>query len=271
MLTRQRLANPSVVRQAPDNKAIQHSTQLVVGSQQLTTPPIAQEYFEPGINTKLTRRAKPKTNYTLPSDLPKYPLGFVPTNQTPGANGEEPAQVVVKEAVPADLLSMFKTISAQQAAESRAVEEAKVAGRMDVGTVVAQQYQAVLTEKQTEARSEKMMKSGFTEEETATALRMSKMERAVEAAKEAVPSAVVSVEAALEEKFPRKAEPEKPKPTYEEVAQFKAIEEKRKMEQDVAKIRERERIKSELEEGKALEKRGKERMKELLKGKLPNF
>lgn len=271
MLTRQRLANPSGVRQAPDNKAIQHSTQLVVGSQQLSTPPIAQEYFEPGVNTKLNRRAKPKVNFTLPSDMPKYPLGFVPTNQTPGANGEEPAEIRVKEALPADLLGMFAAISAQQAAESLAVEEAKRSGRQDVGSIVAREYQTVMTERQTEARAEKLMKAGFSEEETAAALRLSKMERAVEAAKEAVPSAVQSVEGALEEKFPRKMEPEKPKPTGEMIAQMKAAEARQKFEEGARREAEKIRIAAEKEEGIALMKRAKERTKELLKGKMPNF
>lgn len=206
MINRPRLANPSVVRQAPDNKALNFPTQLIIGSQQLSTPPIAQEYFEPGVNTKLNRRRRPKTDYTLPSDMPKYPLGFVPVNQSPGANGEEPAQIVVKEGIPADLMDMFTKISAQQAAESRAVEEAKVSGRADIGSLVAREYQNAMTERQTDARAEKLVKAGFSAEETDAALRASKLSRAIAMAKEAVPSAAVSVEAALEDRFPRKTQ-----------------------------------------------------------------
>lgn len=203
MLQRSRVANPLGVRQAPDNKALSHPTQLVVASQELSTPPEAQQYFEPGVNTKLTRRRKPKTNYTLPSDMPTYPLGFVPTNQTPGANGEEPPEIKVKEAVPADLLDMFAKISAQQAAESKAVEEAKVIGALDIGTIVARQYRDAMTEKQTEARVEKLVREGYSADEVGEALRVTRLERAIQTAKEPIPSAVVSVETALAERFPR--------------------------------------------------------------------
>lgn len=255
MLSRPRLANPSGIIQAPDNKALNHPTQLVVASQQLSTPAEAQQYLEPGINVKLTHRRKPKTNYELPSDMPKYPMGFVPINQTPGAAGEEPPIVVVKEAMPGDLLSMFQKISEQQAAESRAVEEAKVSGRMDVGSLVAREYQNAMTERQTEARAEKMMKAGFTPEMTARALEESKMSRAVEMAKEAVPSATMTtVEAALEEKFPRKAEPETPKPTAEMIAQMKAAEAKQKFEEGARREAEKLRKEAEKKEGARMAK-----------------
>jgi len=203
MLSRPRVANPSVVRQAPDNKALNHPTQLIVDSLQLSTPPEAQQYLQPGVNTKLTHRKKPKTNYTLPSDMVTYPLGFVPTNQTSGANGEEPAEIVVKEAVPADLLDMFSKISSQQAAESKAVEEAKVLGKADIGSIVAREYRDAMTEKQTAARVEVLFKEGYTADEVTDAVRATRLQRAISKANEPVPSAVVSVEAALAERFPR--------------------------------------------------------------------
>lgn len=197
-------ANPSVVRQAPDNKAILHSTQLSIPDFPLATPFMAQQYFEPGINTKLNRRTKPKVDFTLPSDMPRYPLGFVPTNQTPGENGAEAPLIVQKEAVPADLIDMFTKISAQQAAESKAVEEANVLGRMDIGSLVSREYQQAMTEKQTDARVENLVKQGYNGEEISTAMNAARMERAVSAAKTVVPSASVSIEAALRDKFPSK-------------------------------------------------------------------
>jgi hypothetical protein len=224
MLNRPRVANPSGVRQAPDNKTLSHSTQLVIAGQPLSTPPIAQEYFEPGVNTKLNRRRKPKVDYTLPSDAVTYPLGVVPTNQTPGANGEDPPLIVVKEAVPADLLDMFSKISAQQAAESKAVEEAKLMGSMDVGAMVSREYRDAMTERQTEARVEKLVKEGYSADEVGDALRVTRMERAIATAREPVPSAVVSVETALAERFPRRDRLAESGQTAEEVAEGKRLE-----------------------------------------------
>lgn len=197
-------ASPSVVRQAPDNKALQHSTQLSIPDFPLATPFMAQEYFEPGVNTKLNRRSKPKVNFTLPSDMPKFPLGFVPTNQTPGENGAEAPLIVQKEAVPADLIDMFTKISAQQAAESKAVEEANVLGRQDIGSLVAREYQQAMTEKQTDARVENLVKQGYSDDEVRVAMLTARMERAVSAAKAVIPSASVAMETALRDKFPSK-------------------------------------------------------------------
>jgi hypothetical protein len=160
MLTRPRVANPSAVLQAPDHKALNHATQLVVPGQPLSTPPIAQEYFEPGVNTKLTRRRTPKTNYTLPSDMPTYPLGFVPTNQTPGPlAGQEPPQIKVKEGVPADLLQVFARISAEQDALAKLPR-----GGIDAGQQVATEMMAALKEKNSQAIYEKFIAEGHTEE-----------------------------------------------------------------------------------------------------------
>jgi hypothetical protein len=262
MLSRPRLANPSGIIQAPDNKALKHPTQLIVASEALALPAQAQQYFEPGVNVKLTHRRKPKVNFELPSDMPTYPLGVVPVNQTPGAAGEEPPLIVVKEALPGDLLSMFAKISEQQAAESRAVEAAKREGRSDVGTVVSQQYQAAMTERQTEARAEKMMRAGFSPEMTAQALQESKMARAVEMAREAVPSAqMMSVEAALEEKFPRQE-----KPDGDMIRQMKAAEAREKFLEGGRREAEKLRVESEKKEGGELMKRARERTKALMKG-----
>lgn len=241
-------ANPSGVRQAPDHKALNKTTTLVVGSQPLATPFEAALYFEPGINTKPTKRKTPKVNFTLPSDLPTFPLGFVPTNQTPGARGEEPSIVIPKEAVPADLLDMFSAISRQQLAESTGVEAAKVQGRLDVGSIIAQQYQAAVTERQTQARADALQRQGFTPEESIAALQTERQERAVQTAKTPVPSAVVSVEEALAAKFPT------PKPDGDAIRQFKAAEAREKFVQEAKKEADRQAKEREKAEGIRLAK-----------------
>lgn len=204
MFPRPRLADPSPVKQAPDHKALMHTTNLFVESLQLATPFEAQQYLEPGINVSLKHRRKPKANYELPSDMPKYPLGFVPINHTPGALGEEPALVRMTEGVPADLMDMFSKISAQQAAESSAVEEAKRMGRMDVGTIMMKEYTAALDEKQTEARIEKLISEGFSELETQQALQAVRMEKALEMARKPVIKPSVAVETVMKERFGKK-------------------------------------------------------------------
>ena len=202
MIQRPRLANPSVVRQAPDNKAINHTTNLFVESQPLATPFEAQIYLEPGINVKLTHRRKPKTNFELPSDMPKFPLGFVPINLTPGANKEDTPIIKVKEEQPQDLLDMFAKISAQQLAESTAVEAAKAAGRMDVGTLIAEQYRAVMKDKNLEAKKEALLALDFTETEADAAISTVRLEEAVRKAREPAPPA--RVQEALAAAFPAK-------------------------------------------------------------------
>ena len=178
MINRPRLANPSVVRQAPDNKALNFPTQLIVGSQQLSTPPIAQEYFEPGVNTKLNRRRKPKTDYTMPSDMPKYPLGFVPINQTPGPlQGQEPPQIVVKEGVPADLLEVFARISAEEQALAK-----QPRGGIDAGQQVATEMLTALKAKSAQAIFDKFIAEGHTEdmiEEALYNVKVSKLEKRI--------------------------------------------------------------------------------------------
>lgn len=249
-------ANPLNVRQAPDFKALDRSTQLVVPGANLSTPPIAQEYFQPGINTSLKRRKTPKTNYELPSDLPSYPFGFVPTNQTPGARGEEPPLVVQRELVPGNLLDMFAKISAQQALESQAVEEAKVMGRQDAGTLIAQEYQTALKEKVVEAKVEALVADGFTQTEAVEAVNAVRMEKAIEMAKKPIRPQMVSIESALSETFPSSAAASSSKPSYEEIASFKAREQREKDLEDVRKIREREAKMSEEAEGKRLAQGG---------------
>lgn len=187
-------ASPSVVRQAPDHKTLRKTTILKVEGAVLSTPPIAQEYFEPGVNTKLNRRAKPKTNYTLPSDMPELPLGFVPTNQTPGAAGEEPPIVVVKESQPADLMQVFARINAEQ----KMIETQPKYG-VDVGSMVAREFGQAMRMKAMENKVESMMREGFTEAETAKAMGAVREEEAVRKAKE--PAKPISVEQALKETF----------------------------------------------------------------------
>lgn len=186
-------ATPSVVRQAPDHKALRKTAVLKVEDMPLSTPPIAQEYFEPGVNPKLQRRSKPKTNYTLPSDMPEYPLGFVPTNKTPGANGEEPPIIVVKESQPADLLDVFARISA----EEKAV--VSLPKHVDVGSMVAREFGNAMRMRALENKVESMMREGFTEAETAKAMSVVREEEAVKKAKE--PAKPISVEQALKETF----------------------------------------------------------------------
>ena len=88
-------AQPLAVKQAPDFRALGKTANLILESLPLSTPPMAQEYLEPGVNVKLTKRKTPKTNYTLPSDLPKYPLGFVPT-QNGAQLGDETSAPQIK-------------------------------------------------------------------------------------------------------------------------------------------------------------------------------
>jgi hypothetical protein len=179
------LANPSPVKQAPDNRRLNKATQLILEGMTLSTPPMAQEYFEPGVNTKLTRRSKPKTNYQTPSDMPKLPLGFVPTNQTPGAAGEEPPVIKVKEAVPADLMDMFAKIAAADAVSSRLEEAAKIADKIDIGTHIAEQYLEAMKTKTEEKRFENLIRQGFSETESENAMVKLREEAALKVAHEA--------------------------------------------------------------------------------------
>lgn len=187
------LALPSVVRQAPDHKALHKTATLVVAGQPLSTPPIAQEYFQPGVNVKHTRRSKPKTNYTLPSDMPKYELGFVPTNKASGAEtGEEPPLIVVKEAKPADLMDVFARIEAEEKALA-AVPKYGV----DMGTAVTREYQDAKRMALLERRVDSLMREGYTEREAVSAVEVVRMEEAVKKAKE--PPKPVPVEEAIQE------------------------------------------------------------------------
>lgn len=237
-----RLANPLPVKQAPDARALNKTTMLSIASEALSTPPTAQQYFEPGVNTKLNRRSKPKTNYTLPSDMPEYPLGFVPTNKTPGANGEEPSIVPVKEAVPVDLLQVFARINAEQK-----LAEAQPKYGVDMGSRIMQEYNQALKEVKTDRKMESMMREGFTQTEAETAMNEIRAEEAKKVAKQ--PAKPVSVQTALAETFgigvgtdaPSRGEMEvqtelsmaggkeiyarKPRGTAEEVAMERAAEE----------------------------------------------
>ena len=174
------LAIPSFVRQAPDHLALRKTAILEVAGQPLSTPPMAQEYFEPGINTKLNRRAKPKTNYTLPSDMPKYDLGFVPTNKASGAErGEDPPIIVVKESKPADLMDVFARIEAEEKA-TLALPKYGV----DMGSIVVKEYQDAKRIALLEKRVDSLMRDGYTEKEAVSAVESVRMEEAVKRAKE---------------------------------------------------------------------------------------
>ena len=188
-------AFPSFARQAPDYRALGKSTQLIIEGMPLSTPPIAQEYFEPGINTKLRRRTKPKVDFTLPSDMPTYPLGFVPTNQTPGGNGEEPSIVVRPELVPADLMDVFAKINA----EEQAVKQALPESQMDRGTRTTRAYQRALRAARESGKRESMIREGFTPAETEKAMAVLRDEEAVKEAR--MPIKPMTVEGALSEVF----------------------------------------------------------------------
>lgn len=187
-------ATPLLVRQAPDHKTLRKTTILKIDDQPLMTPPISQEYFEPGVNTKLNRRRKPKTDYTLPSDMPKYAMGVVPVNQTPGAAGEEPPQIVVRETQPADLIEVFARI----AAEEKVLNALPKYG-VDTGTMLMREYTKALKETRVEKKIESMLNEGFTPAEVESAMGTVRMEEAVKKAKE--PAKAVSVQTALAETF----------------------------------------------------------------------
>jgi len=188
-------ATPSQTRQAPDFKALMKTAILVIEGQPLATPPVAQEYFEPGVNHKLTRRSKPKTDYTLPSDMPKYKLDFVPTNKTPGANGEEPAIIKVRESMPADLMDVFAKISRDQQLEEAKMSEA----RMDMGTITAKAYKEAMSEAHTEKKVAGMMKAGYTKEEAEKAMLALREEEAMKMARR--PAAAMTIEEVMNEAF----------------------------------------------------------------------
>jgi hypothetical protein len=187
-------AQPSLAKQAPDFNALMKNTILVLESQQLATPAIAQEYFEPGINHKLTRRSKPKTDYTLPSDMPKYPMGFVPINQTPGANGEEMAIIRVPESQPQDLLDVFAKISKEQGMAPKLPE-----GSMDAGTKVSEDFMTAVTEARQVRKVDAMMRNGFSEEETKKAMAVIRDEDALKMARR--PAAPLSLKEAMMESY----------------------------------------------------------------------
>jgi hypothetical protein len=190
-------AQPSLVKQAPDFNALMKNTILVLESQQLATPAVAQEYFEPGINHKLTRRSKPKTDYTLPSDMPKYPMGFVPTNKTPGANGEEMAIIRVPESQPQDLLDVFAKISKEQGMAPKLPE-----GSMDAGTRVSQDFMTAMTESREARKVDAMMANGFSEEETKKAMAVIREEDALKMARKPAPP--IGIKEAMMEAFGRR-------------------------------------------------------------------
>lgn len=243
MLPAIKLANPSAVKQAPNAMALNKPTVRFVESMKLETPPSAQIYLEPGVNTKLTHRSKPKTNYELPSDMPKYPLGFVPVNQTPGASGEEPPMIKVRESVPADLLDVFAKINVQQQLESEAVERAKLEGRMDIGTELSKQYTQALNERAIEAKVNSLLTRGFTEDETIQAMRVVRAEDAVKAARE--PTRPQPVKIALEEIFVPEGKTvviRKERGTAAEVQRARAIAmEEKEMEEEQKKKEEKEK------------------------------
>jgi hypothetical protein len=163
-------ANPLLVKQAPDHRALMKSTGLVIESQALALPAISQEYFEPGINHRLIRRTRPKTNYTLPSDPKSFPLGVVPVNLEAGVAGEEPPIIKTSVAQPADLLQVFARINAEEMAQ----QKIPYAG-IDVGQSVANDYLANLREKSRGEMMDKLMNEGNKEEDIKEAMKLNKL------------------------------------------------------------------------------------------------
>lgn len=241
------LALPSATRQAPDYLALRKTTTLVVAGQPLSTPPIAQEYFEPGVNTKLTRRSKPKTNYTLPSDMPSFPLGFVPTNKASGAEkGEEPPLIVVKESKPADLMDVFARIEA----EEKAVANLPKYG-VDMGTLLVREYEDSKRMALLEKRVDSLMREGYTENEAVSAVEAVRMEEAVKKAKE--PPKPLPVEEAIQEALG--------------VATAAVTERRRKGRKTLAQLAEETGVPvEELQEGARIESRGRARAEALAAG-----
>lgn len=206
MLRTTPLANPSPVKQAPDAKPLMKSTQLILDSLALATPPQAQNYFEPGVNHTLIRRSKPKTDYTLPSDMPKLPLDFVPVNKVQVGMGEEPSIVHQKELVPQDLLGVFQKIAEEDKLKERLPES-----RMDLGTRTTRAYMRALKKSRGERKVETMIKEGFTEEEAKKALNVLREEEALKMARKPAPP--MTVEEAMREAFgmgPVSEEPTEP-------------------------------------------------------------
>lgn len=160
-------ASPSIVRQAPDNRALFKSALLEVAGQPLETPAVAQNYFEPGVNVNLTRRSKPKTNYTMPSDPVSFPLGFVPINREGRVAGEEPSIIASKVAVPGDLLAVFARIEQ----EEKALAGLPTFGT-DQGLSVAKDYMASLKEKSKSGMMDKLVAEGNPETLIEEAMKM---------------------------------------------------------------------------------------------------
>lgn len=187
-------ADPSPVKQAPDAKALNKSTQLILESIALATPPQAQNYFEPGINRSLVRRSKPKTDYTLPSDMPKYELGFVPTAKPSVTESIEAPIIVQKELVPQDLLGVFQKIAEEDKVKPKLDE-----GKMDKGLRSTRAYQRALKAARGERKVQSMIKEGFTEAETKKAMDTLREEEALKEARR--PAKPLTVEEAMREAF----------------------------------------------------------------------
>ena len=186
-------ASPSMTRQAPNFNALMKTAILVVEGKPLATEPVALEYFEPGINKKLVRRTKPKTDYTLPSDLPTFPLGFVPTSSAVPGPSDVAALVKVPELVNADLIDVFAKIRAESVADQLP------RGKLDMGTRTAKAFQAAVTKARESSKIEGMIDRGFTEEETMNAMKVIRDEEVVKMAR--MPAAPISVMEALKGAF----------------------------------------------------------------------
>lgn len=187
-------ASPSMTKQAPDFKALMKTAISVIEGQPLATEPVALNFQEPGVNHRFIRRKTPKTNFELPSDMPKFPLGFVPTSKAVPGPSDVAAVVKVPELVNADLIDVFAKIRAESVAEQ--LPQAK----LDMGTRTAKAFQAAVNKARESSKIEGMIERGFTEEETMKAMKAVREEEAIRIAKQPAPPPPMSM--VLKEAFP---------------------------------------------------------------------
>lgn len=179
-------ASPSLARQAPNHITLGFNTTFQTEKAPYSTEAIAQEYFEPGVNTKLNRRRKPKADYTMPTDAPTVPFGFVPTNQFStdgGLTGDTTPQIKITKSVPGDLLEMFQRINADSVRNEQAIKEGKREEARDVGTRVANDMLKAMKEKSSEDKFMDMIRKGFSEIEANAALQSLRLEEALKEAR----------------------------------------------------------------------------------------
>lgn len=182
-----------MTKQAPDFKALMKTAISVIEGQPLATEPVALNFQEPGVNHRFIRRKTPKTNFELPSDMPKFPLGFVPTSKDKPGPSDVAALVKVPELVNADLIDVFAKIRAESIAAQLPQAE------LDMGTRTAKAFQAAVNKARESSKIEGMIERGFTEEEAKKALGVIREETAIRMAR--LPAAPAPLSLVLKETF----------------------------------------------------------------------